>query len=627
MGSRVQGPVGEGGYGEETPEAASPGSGPDATQAVLRHPDHMSGRSIRVSPWPSSLPNNLNPTPTPRPAPSSTACHPTRKIGVVKPVGVWGGWSEGQVMPHTRANVCPWGEDMSHRGRGQATPRGTTHSAMLFVFFSSLVETQHFLQGKVMSGNQVESESAQDLALNNNNTPITKDKEQAAVAAANAAAAAAYGAKGRKKVRREVPNGARTEDRMPSDSSNDVKSERLSPDPGSDAPGTTHATPSPSVSPKSPASHRTRTPSFPGTPPNPAFTPPAAIPTAYDRFSPASLGGVGGLPGGPGAIKQMESLMNRNCSDLMRSLAAKYNNSNPNDYFSSPNNGFLRHPLGGLTQFKPGTGPFLGVPTPPTTSASVKEADKKIEAVPVSTAPGISPLPHPGAPPMFPGATGLPGFPGFPLVDMSSSQVLLNMVRNASATQQSQLENYLRGAMKRPADAPTSPLDLSATMASKRPRTEPSKSFDVKTLFGLPHDEEKKIESKIHTTRSPTPPKPRPTPSPGTHKPPTPCSDKQCPTLETIGHWSVDDVCSFVGSIELCAEYVEAFREHRIDGSALPLLTEEHLTSSINMKLGPALKLRSVLARRLGACNVCLHCDHCHSQTQERRPGSASSGQ
>ncbi|MPC08292.1 Sterile alpha motif domain-containing protein 11 [Portunus trituberculatus] len=68
-----------------------------------------------------------------------------------------------------------------------------------------------------------------------------------------------------------------------------------------------------------------------------------------------------------------------------------------------------------------------------------------------------------------------------------------------------------------------------------------------------------------------------------------------------------------------------AFREQRIDGSALPLLTEEHLTSSINMKLGPALKLRSVLARRLGACNVCLHCDHCHSQTQERRPSSASS--
>ncbi|XP_068215497.1 uncharacterized protein [Palaemon carinicauda] len=487
------------------------------------------------------------------------------------------------------------------------------------------------------SRNQGESEGAQDLALNNN-TPITKDKEHAAAAAAaaNAAAVAAYGAKGRKKIRRELPNGIRPEEKMHSDSTNDVKSERLSPDPGSDAPTAAHATPSPSVSPKSPASHRTRTPSFPGTPPNPAFTPPAALPAAYDRFSPAALGGVGGvggLPGGPGAIKQMESLMNRNCSDLMRSLAAKYNNSNPNDYFSSPNNGFLRNPLGGLTGFKPGSAQFLGVPAPPTSSASVKDiTDKKIDNVPVSTtsAPGgMPPMPHPGAPPMFPGA-GIPGFPGFPLVEISSSQVLLNMVRNASAAQQSQLENYLRGAMKRPADAPTSPLDLSASVTAKRPRTDPPKSFDVKTLFGLQQEEEKKTEPKSHittTTRSPTPPKPRPTPSPGNHKSPTPCSDKNCPSLETIGHWTVDDVCSFVASIELCSEYAEAFREQRIDGSALPLLTEEHLTSSINMKLGPALKLRSVLARRLGACNVCLHCDHCHTQTQERRPGSASSGQ
>ena len=30
------------------------------------------------------------------------------------------------------------------------------------------------------------------------------------------------------------------------------------------------------------------------------------------------------------------------------------------------------------------------------------------------------------------------------------------------------------------------------------------------------------------------------------------------------------------------------------------------------MKLGPALKLRALLARKLGACTVCLHCAHCH---------------
>lgn len=59
--------------------------------------------------------------------------------------------------------------------------------------------------------------------------------------------------------------------------------------------------------------------------------------------------------------------------------------------------------------------------------------------------------------------------------------------------------------------------------------------------------------------------------------------------------------------------YFQNFRDQLIDGSGLPLLTEEHLTSTMNMKLGPALKLRSILAKKLGSCSVCLHCSHCHS--------------
>ncbi|KAG7308469.1 hypothetical protein JYU34_005679, partial [Plutella xylostella] len=47
------------------------------------------------------------------------------------------------------------------------------------------------------------------------------------------------------------------------------------------------------------------------------------------------------------------------------------------------------------------------------------------------------------------------------------------------------------------------------------------------------------------------------------------------------------------------------FREQRIDGAGLPLLTEEHLTGMLQMKLGPALKLRAVLARRLEPCAPC----------------------
>ncbi|CAH1404486.1 unnamed protein product [Nezara viridula] len=57
---------------------------------------------------------------------------------------------------------------------------------------------------------------------------------------------------------------------------------------------------------------------------------------------------------------------------------------------------------------------------------------------------------------------------------------------------------------------------------------------------------------------------------------------------------------------------LQNFREQRIDGSSLPLLTEDHLTTRLGMRLGPALRLRSLLSSRLGQCPSCLHCVHCH---------------
>ncbi|KFB49260.1 AGAP010158-PA-like protein [Anopheles sinensis] len=50
------------------------------------------------------------------------------------------------------------------------------------------------------------------------------------------------------------------------------------------------------------------------------------------------------------------------------------------------------------------------------------------------------------------------------------------------------------------------------------------------------------------------------------------------------------------------------FRDQSIDGAGLPLLTEEHLTNSLGMKLGPALKLRSMLAKKLGGPCPCALC-------------------
>uniref|UniRef100_A0A8D0LCF2 Sterile alpha motif domain containing 11 n=1 Tax=Sphenodon punctatus TaxID=8508 RepID=A0A8D0LCF2_SPHPU len=75
---------------------------------------------------------------------------------------------------------------------------------------------------------------------------------------------------------------------------------------------------------------------------------------------------------------------------------------------------------------------------------------------------------------------------------------------------------------------------------------------------------------------------------------------EESPALEDVSKWTVEDVCSFVGSLSGCTEYTQVFREQAIDGETLPLLTEEHLLNNMGLKLGPALKIRSQVAKRVG---------------------------
>lgn len=70
---------------------------------------------------------------------------------------------------------------------------------------------------------------------------------------------------------------------------------------------------------------------------------------------------------------------------------------------------------------------------------------------------------------------------------------------------------------------------------------------------------------------------------------------------------------------------LQAFREQRIDGAGLPLLTEDHLTNTMNMKLGPALKLKSLLLRKMGSCALCSHCSHCHNNSAEQSTTNSES--
>ncbi|XP_076149798.1 polyhomeotic-like protein 3 isoform X4 [Alosa pseudoharengus] len=68
-------------------------------------------------------------------------------------------------------------------------------------------------------------------------------------------------------------------------------------------------------------------------------------------------------------------------------------------------------------------------------------------------------------------------------------------------------------------------------------------------------------------------------------------SDDHPVALPNPSQWSVEQVCSYINSIPGCTELAEEFRSQEIDGQALLLLTEDHLVSAMNIKLGPALKI------------------------------------
>ncbi|XP_072106716.1 polyhomeotic-like protein 1 [Mobula birostris] len=55
--------------------------------------------------------------------------------------------------------------------------------------------------------------------------------------------------------------------------------------------------------------------------------------------------------------------------------------------------------------------------------------------------------------------------------------------------------------------------------------------------------------------------------------------------------WTVQQVHDFISSLPGCEELAAEFRLQEIDGQALLLLKEEHLMTTMNIKLGPALKI------------------------------------
>ncbi|KAG7210983.1 hypothetical protein KM043_016352 [Ampulex compressa] len=292
------------------------------------------------------------------------------------------------------------------------------------------------------------------------------------------------------------PRGRRRQNQNGLDTTQ-VKTERLTPD--------NNSTSSRSVTPSS-SSH-------PGTPPN-------ATP----------LGGPDGPPP-PHHLKHMEQMMGRNYSDFMRSLAAKYNNANPNDYFSTPRNGYPPGLDPRFPAFKTAATPFVGLMAP-------------LGAPQPPTVPTTSPLSNKD--PKEQKQDSLFGNPVFPpMLDMSSTQALLHMVRTANAAQNAtELETYLKGANKRDAGV-TSPLDLSSPggfVPRKRQRAETRRPGSVS-------------------------PKPKATPRPTTPPPvrcPSLCGHMPCGDGQAVNRWTIEDVVNYVSSIDICAEYAQEEERWRL---------------------------------------------------------------
>ncbi|XP_031766312.1 uncharacterized protein LOC113520816 isoform X2 [Galleria mellonella] len=231
----------------------------------------------------------------------------------------------------------------------------------------------------------------------------------------------------------------------------------------------------------------------------------------------------------------------RNYSDIMRSLAARYNTHPNNDYLYRMN-GF-------------------GVDRTTTSPAHADATDAPLGGLFTKLAK------QQGGPPR------LPAFPV--MLDMSSTKTLLAISR-VHRSGRSRRKRIGTGA---PADH--SPLDLSAAgeSAAKRARlsASPSTRSDSEDRDRISNDDRSEARSDCM------------------------CAEARA----RLTAWSVDEVCDFVNSIDSCAEYASNFRDQRIDGAVLPLVTEDQLTGMLQMKLGPALKLKVALASRLEPCAQC----------------------
>ncbi len=136
----------------------------------------------------------------------------------------------------------------------------------------------------------------------------------------------------------------------------------------------------------------------------------------------------------------------------------------------------------------------------------------------------------------------------FPLIDMSSTQTLLSMVRTAAANNPNP-----NGGSNNSSNAATAAaqqlLSSLPTPGSLKRASSPLDLSSAAALIGLPKKAKQGSSSGSSSLKR-------------CGSSCSGCSNE----AEAVSGWSVDDVCRFVSSIDLCAEYVQVSR-----GSVTPL--------------------------------------------------------
>lgn len=210
-----------------------------------------------------------------------------------------------------------------------------------------------------------------------------------------------------------------------------------------------------------------------------------------------------------------------------------------------------------FASFKTGATPFVGLMAPLTTPSPLKNS-----MAPATPSVG-------GKEDVKKASAGdlLGMFP--PMIDMSSTQALLSMVRTANAHSASQLETYLKGATKRPPPPETSsPLDLSPGAVAPPPtKRAPRHSKSLgESLFAS----KASVEAAGRRRLGSVSPKPRPA-APCARALPclsacggTAGAASCAPDAHALAHWGVDDVAGFVAGIDICSEYAQVRAPQRL---------------------------------------------------------------